>query len=89
MVESLIMAQQFEAAQTILQQAPVLQDDMLLRHYARQASLTHSKALLYQYYCADALRVYSCNYLHWTTPAVPLRCLGPDQPLDSISGLGA
>ena len=38
------MAQQFEAAQTILQQAPKLQDDTLLRHYARQAFLAHSKA---------------------------------------------
>ena len=38
MVESLIMAQQFEAAQTILQQAPELQDDDLLQHYARQAA---------------------------------------------------
>ena len=43
MVESLIMAQQFEAAQTILQHAPELQDDELLRHYARQASLAQSK----------------------------------------------
>ena len=47
MVESLIVAQQFEAAQTILQQAPELQDDELLRHYARQACLAYSQAIYY------------------------------------------
>ena len=43
MVESLIMAQQFEAAQTILQRAPELQNDELLQHYARQACLHTAK----------------------------------------------
>ena len=40
------MAQQFEVAQTILQQAPELQDDDLLRHYARQACLHTAKPFL-------------------------------------------
>lgn len=41
LLESLIMAQQFDAASEILKQAPHLQSDDLLRQYARHAPFPH------------------------------------------------
>ncbi|CAL5220409.1 g2420 [Coccomyxa viridis] len=46
LLESLIMAQQFDAAREILQQAPHLQSDNLLRQYARKAVNCQSENLL-------------------------------------------
>jgi len=40
MLESLVMAQQFEAARQFLQQAPHLHSNDLLRQYARHASIS-------------------------------------------------
>ena len=41
LLESLIMAQQFDTAREILQQAPHLQSNVLLRQYARHAPSCH------------------------------------------------